>query len=405
MKKIGNSFKGIIGGFILILIGIILLWWNEGNNVKNLKTTAEMDKSLVEISSDKVDPNNEGKLIATSGKIENTEELVDTTFQVKIVTPKMRRIVEVYQWEEDSDTDEDGNTTYQYKKVWKDEIIDSTDFHQSGHDNPREMQYQNQAYESNNVKVGAFNLSPYQIERLSTNATNNSFNEEIASQLGLKIENNYLTTSTDIDNPQIGDMRISFVYNNSTDISILAVQKGNTFGDFVSKAGKTINKVVDGTHSGTEMINSIKEGNKIFKWIFRLLGTLLIVIGIATILGPISTISSYIPILGNVVGAAVGFISLILGIAISLVIIALAWLRYRPMIGIALLAIVVALITLLMKKGKKETPSQSVNINQQVVPNQANQPIESNQQLIQNQMNQPTMSDQVDNNSTNQNMQ
>ena len=29
MKRIGNSFKGIAGGFILILIGIVLLWWNE----------------------------------------------------------------------------------------------------------------------------------------------------------------------------------------------------------------------------------------------------------------------------------------------------------------------------------------------------------------------------------------
>lgn len=390
MKKIGNSFKGIIGGFIVIIIGIILLWWNEGNNVKNLKTTAEMDKSVIEVSSDKVDSNNEGKLIATSGKIENTEELVDNVFQVKIVTPKMRRIVEVYQWEEDSDTDEDGNTTYQYQKVWKDEIIDSTDFHQSGHDNPKQMQYQNEVYKSNNVKVGAFTLSPDQVDRLSTNATYNSFNEEVASQLGLKIASDYLTSSVDINNPQIGDMRISFEYNNSTDISILAVQKGNTFGDFVSKAGKTINKVMDGTHSGTEMINSIKEGNKLFKWGFRFLGIVLIIIGVATILGPISTISSYVPILGNVVGAAVGFISLILGLAISLVIIALAWLRYRPIIGITLLAIVVALIVLIMKKGKKD------NYNQQV---------EGSQQVIPNQINQPNASEETNNDSTNQNMQ
>lgn len=392
MKKIGNSFKGIIGGFILILIGIVLLWWNEGNNVKNLKTTAEMDKSLVEVSSNKVDSKNEGKLIATSGKIENTEELVDSTFQVKIVTPKMRRIVEVYQWEEDSNTDEDGNTTYQYQKVWKDEIIDSTDFHQSGHDNPKQMQYQNEVYKSNNVKVGAFTLSPNQIDRLSTNGNYNSFNEETVSQLGLKIDTDYLTTSTDIDNPQIGDIRISFEYNNSTDISVLAVQKGNSFGDFVSKAGKTINKVVDGTHSGTEMINSIKEGNKIFKWVFRFLGTLLIVIGIATILGPISTISSYVPILGNVVGAAVGLISLVLGTAISLVIIALAWLRYRPIIGLILLAIVVALVVFLVKKGKK-TPAPSLS-----------QPVQTQETSIPNQINNLN-NEETNNNSINQNNQ
>ena len=38
MKKIGDSFKGVVFGIILIIIGVVLLWWNEGNNVKNLKS-------------------------------------------------------------------------------------------------------------------------------------------------------------------------------------------------------------------------------------------------------------------------------------------------------------------------------------------------------------------------------
>ena len=63
MKRVGNAFKGILGGFVIILIGIVLLWWNEGNNVRNLKTTAEMDKVVIDVSSDKVDSANDGKLI------------------------------------------------------------------------------------------------------------------------------------------------------------------------------------------------------------------------------------------------------------------------------------------------------------------------------------------------------
>ena len=49
MKRVGNAFKGILGGFVIILIGIVLLWWNEGNNVRNLKTTAEMDKVVIDV--------------------------------------------------------------------------------------------------------------------------------------------------------------------------------------------------------------------------------------------------------------------------------------------------------------------------------------------------------------------
>ena len=125
MKRVGNAFKGILGGFVFILIGIVLLWWNEGNNVRNIKTTAEMDKIVVDVPSDKVDSANEGKLVATHGKVINEEEMFDETFNVKVQTPIMKRVVEVYQWDEDSDTDEDGHTTYSYKKVWDTDIIDS----------------------------------------------------------------------------------------------------------------------------------------------------------------------------------------------------------------------------------------------------------------------------------------
>ena len=68
MKRVGNAFKGILGGFILIVIGVILLWWNEGNNVRNIKTIEEARGALVNVSSDKVDSANEGKLVSTNKK-------------------------------------------------------------------------------------------------------------------------------------------------------------------------------------------------------------------------------------------------------------------------------------------------------------------------------------------------
>ena len=42
MEKIKNSFSGVILGIIFIIIGTVLLWWNEGNNVNNIKTTDEL---------------------------------------------------------------------------------------------------------------------------------------------------------------------------------------------------------------------------------------------------------------------------------------------------------------------------------------------------------------------------
>lgn len=179
MKRISNSSAGILGGFVFVVIGIVLLWWNEGNNVKNLKTTGEMDKVVVDVGSNSVDLNNDGKLIATHGKVINEQELVDSTFNVKVVSHIMKRVVEVYQWEENSSTDDD------------------------------------EVYTSKEVGVGAFKLSSNQIETLSTKANYSDFDTETISKLNLTVSTHYLTNSKNLENPNIGDTRISFVYNNN----------------------------------------------------------------------------------------------------------------------------------------------------------------------------------------------
>ena len=359
MKRVGNAFKGILGGFVIIIIGIVVLWWNEGNNVRNIKTTAEMDKIVVDVSSEKVDSANEGKLIATHGKAINEEEMFDQTFNVKVKTPIMKRVVEVYQWDEDSDTDEDGHTTYSYKKVWDTDIIDSGNFHDKNKVNPASKPYEDKVFTSKDVKVGAFSLTDDQISGLSTKESYNNFDLETATNLNLTASGKYLTTSKDLDNPEIGDVKISFVYNNSNELSVLAVQSGNTFANFVSSAGKTVNRVMDGVHTGHDMVNVIKKENNFIKWLLRFLGVILISVGIGAILKPISAIASYIPLLGSVVGAAVGLVSLLLGLALSFVIIAIAWIRWRPVLGISLLVGAGVLIVLLVMRGKKTKPTEA----------------------------------------------
>ena len=385
MKRVGNSFKGVIGGFICIIIGVVLLWWNEGNNVRNLKTTAEMEKTYIDVKSDTVDSKNEGKLVATSGSLINEKELTDETFGITVKTPVLKRNVEMYQWDEDSRTDEDGNTIYSYNKEWSDDVIDSSRFNQAGHENPSYKPYEDEIYTSDDVKVGAFSLSTKQIYSLSTNGSYTDFNQEKIASLNMYVSGNYVTNSGDLNNPNIGDVRISFNYNNSSEVSILAVQKGNSFDDFTSSAGKTINRVMDGSHTGAEMIETIKAENKLLKWILRLVGVILCIAGFGAILKPLSAITSFIPILGNVVGLAVGLVSIGLGLALSLIVIAIAWIRFRPLVGIGLLAGALIILVLIITKGKKsksETLQQPVQDIQQPVQN-VQQPMQGIQQPVQ----------------------
>ena len=65
--RIVRSIKGIFVGFILIAISVGLLFWNEGRAVKTAKSLDEGSKSVVSISSNKIDPANEAKLVHLIG--------------------------------------------------------------------------------------------------------------------------------------------------------------------------------------------------------------------------------------------------------------------------------------------------------------------------------------------------
>ena len=60
-----------------------------------------------------------------------------------------------------------------------------------------------------------------------------------------------------------------------------------------------------------------------------------------------------IPVLGSIVNFSTSLISTVLGLAISLLVIAVAWFRFRPVLSIVLLVIVVGLFVFLkVYKGK-----------------------------------------------------
>ena len=97
-KRIGNAFKGILFGFLLIGISFVLLFWNEGRAVKTMKTLKEGKGIVVPIRADKLDPENNGKLVHVTGKATTEEILEDSVFNVSIRAIKLKRVVQMYQW-------------------------------------------------------------------------------------------------------------------------------------------------------------------------------------------------------------------------------------------------------------------------------------------------------------------
>lgn len=166
-SRVGGAFKGILVGIALVLGAIALLWWNEGRSVKRADSLQECQKITVSVSSDKVDPQFNGKPIHTTGKALVTGELADPLFpKVKVKAISLSRNVEMYQWEEEQHTSTEKNTggstttttTYTYKTAWHGSVIDSSSFREGGHNNPAQMAVEKQEWDAMEVTLGAFRL-------------------------------------------------------------------------------------------------------------------------------------------------------------------------------------------------------------------------------------------------------
>ena len=99
-----------------------------------------------------------------------------------------------------------------------------------------------------------------------------------------------------------------------------------------------------------------------FKWIMRAVGSLLILFGYLSIVGPIQRLANKVPVLGGLVGWVLGAITFLVAVIHSLLIIIIAWFRYRPVLAVLLLAVVIAaivgIIVLIKSKKNKEQPAQ-----------------------------------------------
>lgn len=159
---------------------------------------------------------------------------------------------------------------------------------------------------------------------------------------------------------QIGDVRVqwSFVAPQRT-ISLVAVQVNNTFEPYTAEdGGGEVDLLTDGVKSAKAMFNDAKSANTMMTWIFRGVGFFAMFIGLSMLVAPLEVLCDVLPFLGNIVGAVSKGVCFVIALVISLLDIALAWLFYRPVVGIILLAAVAGVIYLAKKaRSKKSAPA------------------------------------------------
>lgn len=373
ISRLGGSIKSVLFGLALLIGSIILLWYNEGRAVRTHKGLQEGGASVVSIESGSVDPGNNGKLIHVTGRVETKDTLKDDQFGVKVNALKLRRKVEMFQWVEEQQKTrrkkigggEETVTTYNYLKKWNPGLIKSSSFKEpNGHQNPAQLPFATYTKPAENINLNKFSLPsgitgqinsfyPQTLENIDTNQIANAtlINDGVKSVV-------YVGEGTNAS-PQLGDVRVSFEIVASGDYSIVAKQFNNTFEPFITSNGTSLMMVDSGVVSADAMFKSAIEGNKTLTWILRVVGIILMFAAFKTILKPLVIVGDLIPFVGSIVSFGTGLASGLATATLAFVVIGLAWIFYRPIIGISLLVIAAGIFFIFWKRKQDRKKSTS----------------------------------------------
>ena len=361
-SRLGSSFKGIVVGLVMFILGFPILFWNEGRAVDATKTNEEGASNVVEADAATVDPAQDGKLVHVIGEATTEDVLKDDTYGVAEKAIALRRKVEMYQWVEHEETREEKKlggkiertTTYTYAKEWCDAPVSSDTFHvqQPTQVNPpARCELGRSELRATTVALGARRLAEGQIRRIGGWTGLKSLYEPVTT-------NEFFEISGTVPEPKVGDVRVTFeIVKAPRTITVVAGQRGNTFMAYTAKStGSSIDHLLDGAVDAAGVFARAEKGNSIMTWILRLVGFIIMYLGVSKIFAPLSVLADVVPAIGSIVSFGTGILSFLIAAPCALATIAVAWVFYRPVLGISLLAIAGALVGFAIYKvatGKK----------------------------------------------------
>ena len=352
--RLKNALSGVGMGFVMLIAGTVLLFWNEGRTVKTTKMLKEAQGVCVELGDiEQVNADMNGKMIHASGLAATEEVLTDGMFDISLNAIKLIRSTEYYQWVEHQKSEtrdkvgggQETITTYTYSKEWVSSPVSSSSFEDPqyrGINNDVLLKVEPQTWQAQNVSFGAYTFPEGLISQMNNSEpltvelkpeVTEFFEKEFhrvydvsASDSFVHPNGNVLYLGLNPNNPKVGDVRVTYKKVLPGEVSILAKVNGNTFEKFTAKNGYSMMTI----------------------------GFLLIFFGFKNIFNIITQLLKVLPFLANIADLGINLVAGVLAIVWTLVVIAVAWLFYRPVLGIILLVIAGALIWFLGKKSKEK---------------------------------------------------
>ncbi|MCB1509711.1 MAG: TMEM43 family protein [Hyphomicrobiaceae bacterium] len=371
-QRLQQSVAGVGMGIVLLLGMVWLLWWNEGRAVQTARSLAEGSGAVVSVAANTVTPGNQGKLVHVSGPVAVEGTRTDPVFGISTQGIALERRVEMYQWVEHTETSkrktlgggEETVTTYTYRLEWRDRPVDSGRFKRpGGHSNPQ-MVYRGERFVAPRGTLGAFELDRGLLSRIGGAEPFRvpaEVEQRLAGMAGVrqpaKVLDGGIFLGANPQSPSVGDYRITFSAVPVGPVSVVARQTGKSFAGYQTKAGDVLFMVRRGEVPASQMFADAVKANNFITWIVRAVGLIGLFVAFSMVLGVFGVVADVIPFLGSIVRMGTGFAAFILAVAVGTVTIGLAWLYFRPLIGIAILAIGVGVTVWGAMRGRQAAPA------------------------------------------------
>jgi hypothetical protein len=225
--------------------------------------------------------------------------------------------------------------------------------HPDGHHNPGRLPWDSKTVVAGRVTLGAFTLPSDLVAmigakeplRIETGGA-----ARLTADSGLTVADGGLYRGGNPDAPAVGDVRIRYEIVRPQTVSVVAVQRGSSFDAYRTKTGTTILLLEKGTVAADAMFQAAQAGNRVTAWILRGFGFILMFLGLFLVFRPTAVIGSVLPMLGRLASGGLGLVSFLIALVFSLVTISLAWLVYRPLLGVGLLVVAGAVLVLAARR-------------------------------------------------------
>jgi hypothetical protein len=359
-KRIMNSFGGIFFGIALFIGSFVVLYMNEGS--VDYSTIA---KTAIEVPSTTIstDAALKDKLLVTSGTLSSEEMLGDDLYLKPGHYLALERKVEMYSWKEEKKQRSHSNaggsstttTTYDYLKEWSANPANSLQFeHPEGHLNPP-LEMRSASKRCGKATIGAYKVDMTSITLPSLDpVTLNADNTQLAN--GAVLDNGFIfiskTAGSTYATPAVGDIRISYkALPSGVNATIFGKLNGDTFGVYLTPDNLRFFQAFKG--SKEDAIISLHQSYLTWIWIWRLVGFLLMWLGLSIILAPLSVMTDFLPLLGNLSRSLIGGITFLIALVLSVVTILIA-MTFHSVAALIIAIIAVVAVFFIVLNRKKE---------------------------------------------------